>query len=383
MSALRAFVTDLLEAEGAVVEPIEPDCLDVLALDPLRRTFGWQEELTRLDFSAASPRSAVRVGLEGDWLARFAALIGERGRWGARQLPRPNAAVPSQPERLIERALDLPNAVWRLVDSRQTWTRCLLLGFRTTASSDEKRDGLIWLGFNLGTGAVLNGPLLEQLGRTLEEQSVWHPWELETDSAAQTTALGAEEIAARIPPLLDHLVREDLEPFLRSMRRRLERDRGRVHMFHNDLRQTALDKLTKLQTATTEKAAADRKREALRVAAIEREYAAKSDDLRHKYALKISVEWAQSLVLNVPVQRYDIMIKRRKGERLIALDWHASVRLLEAPLDEAGIGLDQSRHVCDEKLHVTSVAGQVCPSCGKARCRACHPKACPRCAKPE
>ncbi len=381
MSALRAFVTDLLESEGAAVELVEPDCLDVLAPELLRRAFGWQEDLTRLGFSAASAHSAVRVGLEGDWLARFGALIGERGRWAARQLPTPNAAIPNQPEHLIERALDLPNAVWRLVDSRQTWTCCLLLAFRTTASSDEKRDGLIWLGFNLGTGAVLNGPLLERLGRILAEQSVWHPSDLEADTTARATALSAEQIAARIPPLLNHLVRDDLEPFLRSMHRRLERDRGRVHTYHNDLRQTALAKLAKLETATTDKAAADRKREALRVAAIEREYAAKSDDLEHKYALKICVEWAQGLILHAPVQRYDIMIKRRKGERLIALDWHASVRMLEAPLDEAGTGLEQSRYVCDENLHVTSTAGRVCPSCGKARCRACHPKTCARCAK--
>ena len=381
MSELRAFVNDLLEAEGAAVDVIEPDGLDVLAPEPLRRVFGWQEELTRLGFSAASPRGAARVGLEGDWLDRFGALIGDRGRWAARQLPCPNAAAPSKPERLIERALHLPNAVWRLVDSRPTWTHCLLLAFRTTASSDEKRDGLIWLGFNLGTGAVLNGPVLDQLGRTLAEEPAWHLLDVEAALAAGPPVLSCEDIALRIAPLLNHLVRDDLEPFLRSMRRRLERDRGRVHTFHNDLRQTALDKLAKLQNAATDKAAGDRKREALRVAAIEREYAAKSDDLRHKYALKISVEWTQGLLLFAPVQRYDIQIKRRKGERMIALDWHPSVRMMEVPLDEAGLGLDTSRQVCDEKLHVTSATGQTCTSCGKAHCRACHPKACPRCAK--
>jgi hypothetical protein len=381
MSVLRAFVNDLLEAEGAAVDVIEPDGLDVLAPEPLRRVFGWQEDLTRLGFSAASPRGAARVGLEGDWLERFGALIGDRGRWAARQLPCPNAAAPSKPERLIERALDLPNAVWRLVDSRPTWTRCLLLAFRTTASSDEKRDGLIWLGFNLGTGAVLNGPVLDQLGRALAEEPAWHLLDVEAALAAGPPVLGCEDIALRIAPLLNHLVRDDLEPFLRSMRRRLERDRGRVYTFHNDLRQTALDKLAKLQNAATDKAAGDRKREALRVAAIEREYAAKSDDLRHKYALKINVKWTQGLLLLAPVQRYDIQIKRRKGERMIALDWHPAVRMMEAPLDEAGLGLDTSRHVCDENLHVTSATGQTCTSCGKAHCRACHPKACPRCAK--
>jgi hypothetical protein len=70
------------------------------------------------------------------------------------------------------------------------------------------------------------------------------------------------------------------EPFLRAMRRRLDRDCGPVHEHHADLRRSALSARTSLQSAG-EKAEADRKRESLRVAAIDCEYAAKLDDLRY------------------------------------------------------------------------------------------------------
>jgi hypothetical protein len=63
------------------------------------------------------------------------------------------------------------------------------------------------------------------------------------------------------------------------MRRRLDRDCGPVHEHHADLRRSALSARTSLQSAG-EKAEADRKRESLRVAAIDCEYA-KLDDLRH------------------------------------------------------------------------------------------------------
>ena len=139
MSALRAFVSDLLEADGAAVDPIEPDGLDVLAPEPLRTAFGWPDDMVRLGFGATRPHGAVPIGLEGDWLDRFGALLGDRGRVGVRQLPRPDTAEPSSPERLIDRALQLPNAVWRLVTTQQTWTRCLLLAFRYTATSERKR----------------------------------------------------------------------------------------------------------------------------------------------------------------------------------------------------------------------------------------------------
>jgi hypothetical protein len=121
-------------------------------------------------------------------------------------------------------------------------------------------------------------------------------------------------------------------------------------------------------------------RETLRVEAIEREYRAKLDDLRRNYALRVTVEWVQALDLYVPVQRFAVLIRRRKGERVVRLDWHPLVKTAELPLCEAGLGLDCVRLVCDDKLHLTDSAGQApCAACGKPFCRACFPAACPRC----
>jgi len=164
------------------------------------------------------------------------------------------------------------------------------------------------------------------------------------------------------------------------MRRRLERDRIRVHAYHDDLRRVSLKRLAALAGAAGEKAQADRERERLRIAAIEREYQAKLDDLRHNYALRITVQWMQALELYLPVQRFEVLIRRRKGERLIRLDWHPLVRMTEPPPCDWGSGLDRVRLVCDQKLHLTEPAGQApCPSCAKAWCRACHPTRCPAC----
>ena len=166
MGALRDFVADMLESEGAAIEPVEPDGLEVLASEPLRAAMGWPE-FARLGFAATLPVGAIAIGLEGDWLDRFGALLGERGRFAERQLVvAGNIAAPSDPQRLLDRALDLPNAVCRLHDAKPTWTRCLLLAFRYTAISNEKREGLVWLGFNQGTGAVIDGDFLRRSAST-------------------------------------------------------------------------------------------------------------------------------------------------------------------------------------------------------------------------
>jgi hypothetical protein len=378
MGELRDFVAEVLERRGAAVEAVEPDGLEVLAPKPVRDALGWPE-LALLGFSAQHPNQGIPIGLEGDWLDRFGALLGEQGRWSERQMtPSGRPSAPGDPERVLEHALDLPNAVWRFHRMTETFTRCLLLTFRYTALSDEKREGLIRLNFNLGTGAVID-EIAARLRHLLPQEADWQAPDPEVRALAGPGWDGAL-LQSRVQPLLDTQVKSELETFLRAMRRRLERDRNRVHGYHDDLRRLALKRLATLAGIAGEKAAADCRRETLRVAAIEREYRAKLDDLRHNYALRVTLDWVQALELYVPVHRFEVVIKRRKGERLVRLDWHPLVRLIELLPCEAGLGLDRVRFVCDDKLHLIEPAGQApCPSCGKAFCRACHPAACPRC----
>lgn len=392
MGELCEFVAETLELNGAAVEPLGPDGLEVLAPEPIRKVMGWPE-LARLGFGAERSAGAIPVRLEGDWLDRFGTLLGDRGRWAERQLlPTPKGsysgegslaalASPGNPERLLERALDLPNAVWRFQSVAPTWTRCLLLCFRYAAVSDEKREGLVWLGFNLHTGAALDD-ILPRLRSHMEMEPDWIAPEAAVRAAAGP-GWSAGTIEARVRPLLEHRVRDELGSFFRAMRRRLERDRNRVHAYHDDLRGAALKRLSALGGAKSDKAESDRKRETLRVAAIEREYHAKLDDLRRNYALHVTVEWVQALDLFLPVQRFTVVIRRRKGERVIQLDWHPLVRFAEPPPCDWGLGPSRSRLVCDAKLHLTEPEGQApCMSCGKAWCAACHPAACPHCRQP-
>jgi len=377
MTELRDFVAALLERKGAATAPVNADELEVLMPASLQKETGWPE-LARLGFGRERSQETIPIGLEGDWLDRFGALLGEQGRWSERQV-RPAAAVPppSDPERVLDLAVDLPNAVWRFQGMTATWTCCLLLAFRYTAVSDEKREGLMWLGFNLGTGAVVSD-ILARLRPALARTNDW-----QTPDPAIRLAAGpgwsTVTLEARLRPLLGQQLRDCMEPFLRVMRRRLERDRNRVHAYHDDMRSASLKRLAALDRAEGERAEADRRRETLRVEAIEREYRSKLDDLRHNYALRVTVEWVQALNLYLPVQRFDVLIRRRKGERTVQLDWHPLAKTAEPPLCEAGLGRDRVRLVCDDKLHLTDPAGQApCRCCGKPFCRACFP-VCPRC----
>ena len=124
---MQSFVASLLRQEGALVEPIEPEGLEVLAPPQVQNALGIGE-LTRLGFGVTLPSAAQRVGIEGDWLDRFARLLGPRGRWTQHVLSAP-MRTPGEPERVLGHELVLDNATFRLLGVAPAWTRYLVLDF--------------------------------------------------------------------------------------------------------------------------------------------------------------------------------------------------------------------------------------------------------------
>ncbi len=363
----RDFAAHLLEHEGALVERIEPEGLEVMA-PPHAQQLLRIPELERLGFGAELPPGAQRANLESDWLERFGHLLGERGRHVRMVLNVPLLSLTS-PERIVERGLVLQNAVCRVVSTESAWTRYLIGVFRYTAISDEKREGLIKMGINLANSSVVD-PFVDQLlaaviGQTNGEEAA-------LPSARLPPDWSASRLQTYIERALPSRTRLHLSPFLNSMQRRLERDLIRVFDYYNDLRRESLSK--------TQKQSAEPARERLRLEALAREYEAKVADLRQKYALRVEVEWSQCVELVMPIQRINLLIKRRKGERRISLDWNPLTRKLDAPPCEWSFASDITRMVCDEALHLVSPAAHTpCAYCGKPYCRACHPQKCPKC----
>lgn len=368
-SRYRDFATDLLEHAGALVEPLEPTGLEAMLPDTLQQTLH-APELVRLGFAIALPPEAQRVSLESDWLERFGALLGERGRV-LRCVLEGTAPALSSPERLLEHGLVLQNAVYRLTQVTPAWTRCLLQFWRYTAISDEKRTGLIPFGLNLASGSALD-PYVADLW-----QAALAPQRPTRGDVPPGTVLPADwpapQLQTAVTRALPDRVRTHVHLFLAGMQRRLERDLARVHDYYTGLRQEAWQRLQRQH--------ADSARERLRLEAAEREYQAKVADLRQKYALRVTVDLEQTLLLATPVQRLELLIKRRKGERRVLLDWHPLVRRLEPPPCAWSYATDTVRVVCDDALHLVHPKGHApCTSCHRSYCRVCQPRRCPKCA---
>lgn len=371
---MQNFVADLLRHEGALVEAIEPDGLEVLAPPHVQRTLRIGE-LSRLGFSARLPPSAQRVGIEGDWLDGFARLLGPQGRV-VRHIAQTAARSFGDPESVLSHELMFDNATFRLLGVSPAWTRYLLLDFRASAVSDDKRDFIVRLGVNLAPGALPDAVLAAVTPAFDHPSPSPDLADLVLPEGIDLPALwDRERLLALVERALPSRLEEALDPFVMGMRRRLGRDQDRLHLYHNDLYRDAMRRALALPDGDPK-----RRREELRAEAIGREYRAKLDDLERQYATRVTVEWVQTRELVMPVHRFAVQVRRRKADRVICLDWNSMARRLEPPICEATASSERPRMVCDDALHlVVPAALGPCAGCGRAFCRACHSERCPKC----
>ncbi|NOT63094.1 MAG: hypothetical protein HOP19_23035 [Acidobacteria bacterium] len=365
----RHFAAHTLEHAGALVEAIEPAGIEAMLPDELQRA--WRApEFLRLGFGSEIPAAAERASLESIWLERFGELLGASGQQLCYAI-QPQAPAPSL-ERLIEHHVELPNAVYRILSSETAWTRYVLFVFRYTAMSEEKREGIIRLGFNLANGSALD-PFIDVLfdaALAADTAPAVTPPALNQLPADWAAAKWQKALSRTLPAHVNH----HLAPFVSGMQRRLERDLERIHDYFSGLRLEAWRKL--------QKAKGDTAREQLRIEAAEREYQAKVVDLKQKYDLRVTLELVQTLELRSPVHRVTLLIKRRKGERKLTLDWNPLARQLDPMPCEWSFAAHGPRMVCDDKLHIVSLAGHAaCAECGKEYCRVCSPRRCPKCGR--
>lgn len=388
---LQRFVAHLLSHAGADLEPIEPEGLEVLLPPSVQEALALPE-MARLGFASELPEGARRVGLESDWLERLQNVLGTRGHWLQASWNPEGIKAPANPERILSHGLFLENAVYRLQSVQSAHTRYLVLVFRFTALSEEKREGVVRICFNCANGANLSEQVDDLLEAFFAQTSVQSGvnavysdstiWDVPELWDAVTTQRAVQHVLpARVYTILDK--------FLKGLQRRQGRDLDRLHGYFTDMRQEVFLCKTSggrpAKTATQKGGSEDpeeQKRQKLRLESIEREYRAKVTDLQQKYALTVDVAFIQGLILTMPVYRFELLIKRRKGERLLNMDFNPVLRKLEPPPCEQSFTPHLQRLVCDDALHlICPEAHAPCAGCGKAFCRVCHTQACPKCRK--
>ncbi|MBI4814817.1 MAG: hypothetical protein HY791_01085 [Deltaproteobacteria bacterium] len=371
-SSLEALAVRFLESCGGLV-----DGTQVMLPPDLQRVFA-QPELTRLSFDGRS--AGLLVSPDCEFAEHALSVLGDRGRVSFAELPVPFKA-PRDAASLVPSAITLANGVVKLVSAAPATTRCAVVLVELIAQSDERLPGAVRLLINTATESVWSFSSVggvEQLrsgdGETGQDLGIDQAKSAVAEAVdwAALEKVVSRACTARIPSAL--------ASFVHSTARRRSRDEARLLDYHKKLRDEATEKLAKAMAKQGKDA--ELRREELRLEAIQREYRARLEDLRTKYALSIEQVWTQTTFVSTPSLRLELEIKRRKESRRISLDVPALSKRPEPPIDEFAGASDRLRSACDESLHLVSRGGlDPCVGCGRVYCRACA-AACPKCGRP-
>lgn len=375
MSDLRDMLAKTLVAQGALVEPIHPDGLEILAPPHVQEALSLPE-WSRVGFGTVLPEKAVRVSFESEWAQRLVRLLGDRGRHVTLDLQTSAPAPPAADlERELRRALVLENATFRLSDVTLAVTCYFLLVFHVISTSDEKREDIVHLCLNESNGTLADRSTGLLLRKLREDSAFIGAGPTQPELPLRLSQQRVRELAGRLLPAK---VRALLIPFLTGMERRMSRDLERLYAYYADLRSEAAarieDKKRRGEDAEALRA------EQSRLQAVEREYNAKVADLDRKYAMSVEIRLMQAARAQMSVARAEIILLRRKGVRKLHLDWNVLAKEFELLPCESCYAAPKTYFVCDDKLHcVCSLCMSSCLGCAKESCRACHPSNCPKC----
>ncbi len=364
---LPEVMSDILAFQGAVLEKTADECLEFLSPPSLSTLLGIPEH-GKISFAIQPICSeAISAGYDSDLFRAMANVFSGKGRLATAVYPAPSLNMEKISGSVAEKIV-LTNATFRPHKVERQAFHYLLGLFRYTALSDEKREGLISLLVSeLNLSACAPGERFMEIMGGLQETV-----------SGQEIKLGIAKVFQAACSAIPSTVAEELDPFIKSLDKRLNRDIKRVFEYYETIKietQKAMEKRVRSgeQSAEKQREKAD---------AIETEKRWKIQDLISKYALNIRIEPVAAIAIATQSPVYWVEIKRRLSSRPFPVTYNPLLRKWDPLPCESCFYPRGGYSICDDQLHIVcSACFKKCPQCGKPFCSACHKHGCPRCSK--
>jgi hypothetical protein len=344
---LEAFVEQFFNCQGAAIEK-KGHRLDVLAPRELARRIGIPD-LCRLTIGSEDP-DGYGVHYGSPLLEKIAAAACDTVPLVSIRLA--FHYIKSQGfERLIQDCFAFRGAVVNVVKPAEVLTEYLLLTCRYLAQSDEQKEGLVSLAFNLETGAPVSH--IETMLGTVEKQ---------VEEGGKPVAMETEMVKRIIQWVKRHAPRSveaQIDPFRDSMNRRFRRDVANLEAYYAELKQEMTDKL--MRSGLSEGLYRERQE---KISMIPDELAKKKDDLFKKYSIKVKLELSGAMVIRTPAVKLFCQATIGRRKKAFSLFYNAIDKSLD-PLVCQGCGQGITLiHFCDGLHLLCASCVRKCPVCG-------------------
>jgi len=253
-------------------------------------------------------------------------------------------------DRLIQDQFVFYNCVGRVKGAAEVRTEYLLLTCRYMAQSDEQKEGLVSLAFNLETGAAVSemGRIFDTVERTFE-----------TDSG-QTILVDdkIKEILTWVQRQAGKVLEREIKPFQDSMNRRFQRDVANLEEYYADLKKEMEESLNRPRIS--DQLISDRR---TKISLIPDELERKKADLFKKYSIRVRIELCGGIQIRTPAVKILYQTSFGRKPKQLSMIYNPATKSMD-PLVCEGCG-DSTFNIrfCDH-LHM------LCPACS-AKCPLC------------
>lgn len=345
-NSLEGFVERFLELNGAEVEK-KPHGLDALLPEHLALCLNTPEYVHLSTETNVGDKFGIHYGsplLEKivDSACDTAPIIGCRLEF--------NYIKRQGFDRLIRDQFSFYNSVGRVKSAAEVRTEYLLLTCRYLAQSDEQKEGLFELTFNLESGALV--PEMSE-GFDASEKA------FEAESGEASIPAGKiGEILTWIRHRAGRILDRELGPFQDSMNRRFRRDTANLDEYYADLKKEMEASLKR--PGMSEHLRSDRK---AKIGLIPEELERKKADLFKKYSIRASIYLSGGIRIRMPAVRLLYEASAGRNKKTLSMTYNPATKSMD-PLVCDGCG-DSTYAIrfCD-RLHVLcSMCSGKCPAC--------------------
>jgi hypothetical protein len=253
-------------------------------------------------------------------------------------------------DRLIRDQFVFTNCVGRVKSAAEVRTEYLLLTCRYLAQSDEQKEGLVSLVFNLETGALAKnmGEMFDTAAKTFKADAT--RIFLDDDKI--------QAILAWVRRQAGKVLEKEIEPFQDSMNRRFRRDATNLEEYYDDLKKEMEQSLKR--PGISEQLISDRK---AKISLIPEELERKKADLYKKYSIKVKLSLCGGIQVRTPAAKILYQASIGRKQKQLSMLYNPATKSMD-PLVCEGCG-DSTFNIqfCDY-LHI------LCPACS-ASCPAC------------
>ncbi len=347
MIGLRDWICDLLISRGALVEPGLGGHVGAMLPSEVAAILG-VEEWFSLDVGDD----------DAEWMDRMERLFPAPPLVVEAQCRSQRHVPPIEASAVLASELAIQNGISRLVEDSTAAATYLFFTFQYTIESDDRSAGTAMVCLNADAASVVSMPENLLLGIR--------------DGLLETTGVAGPAVISRWYPsavrAAQTAIRKHVAQAEETANRRLARDAARVESYYAELLAQMEKRIVK---RANDPAAAGKERSRAEATKIDR--AAKLEDLRRKYALRIRIDLALLLAVRMPVRRISFRLIRKKEERAHALDWNPVLGVLEVPICEHCSGSAHPLYLCERVHLLCQNCWTQCSSCSRFFCRICQP----------